>query len=561
MRRWLLMGLLGSVAATIAAQAPAPQVLRIPAADAATRQQLSLWFGHLVVERDSGDVLVDADAYSRDRLRLRGIEYMIETEATAQLQRKLAALRGDPREIPGFACYRTVEDTLDTIDDLVATYPQLASQIDIGVSWRRTQDSAQGWPLRVLRLSNQTVGGDKPKLFAMSGMHAREYTTSELMTRFAEQLLAGYGSDADATWLLDHHEFHLLLAANPDGRKRAETGLLWRKNENWLDGACSPPNPPNNDGIDLNRNFPWGWNQFGGSDGDPCSDTFRGPLAASEPETQAVIDYVMQLFPDTRPGDSNDQTTPAADDTQGLFLDVHSFSQLVLWPWGGTELAAGNADQLARLGKRLAWINDYEPQQGVDLYPTDGTTTDFAYGELGLPAYTIELGIWFFEDCEVAESVTFPDNLKMLRYAARTLHAPYLLPAGPDADSLQLDATQATQGTVVTLSARIDDTRYRDPGPESPSHVIAGATVFLNRLPWHDGGPGLAMSAGDGSFNGTTEEVEVAIDTTRIPPGRHLLIVQGHDVASEYGPPAAIFLDVVADADRIFGNDFDPAPF
>jgi carboxypeptidase T len=99
------------------------------------------------------------------------------------------------------------------------------------------------------------------------------------MTRFAETLIEGYGVDADLTWLLDEHEIHLMLHANPDGRKQAETGLSWRKNtnENYC-GATSTSR-----GADLNRNFAFQWGCCGGSSGDACSSTFRGASAASEP--------------------------------------------------------------------------------------------------------------------------------------------------------------------------------------------------------------------------------------------------------------------------------------
>ena len=54
-----------------------------------------------------------------------------------------------------------------------------------------------------------------------SAIHAREYTTAELTTRFAEHLVNNYNVDADITWLLDHFELHLVPQANPDGRKIA----------------------------------------------------------------------------------------------------------------------------------------------------------------------------------------------------------------------------------------------------------------------------------------------------------------------------------------------------
>ena len=63
-----------------------------------------------------------------------------------------------------------------------------------------------GYDLQVLRLTNSATPGPKPKLFVHGAIHAREYTTAELVTRFGEELVAGYGIDPDATWLLDHHD-------------------------------------------------------------------------------------------------------------------------------------------------------------------------------------------------------------------------------------------------------------------------------------------------------------------------------------------------------------------
>lgn len=529
-------------------------VVRIASTDAGTIRRLGALFGHIAVDRGKGQVLLDTDRAGLALLAGEGIAYEIDDAGTDLLRASLAPAE-QLRTIPGYACYRTVEETGQTIDALVAAYPALASAIDIGPSWRRTQNAAQGYALRVLKLSNAATAGVKPKLFAMTAIHAREYTTAELLARFAEQLLAGYGVDADATWLLDHFEFHLLLHANPDGRKRAESGIAWRKNENTVGGACptQPPSGSSHPGIDLNRNYPLFWSYpNGGSSTQTCSETFRGPAAGSEPETQAVVDYVRGLFPDTRPGEPADEATPADPDTQGLFLDIHSYSRLVLWSWGHRELASGNSDALARLGMRLAWFNDYDPRQSVGLYPTRGTTVDFAYGELGVPAYTIELGIAFFEDCSTFESSTLPLNLAALRYAARTLQAPYRLPAGPDAIELRVEPDLLVPGDVATLTARIDDGRYKDPDPEyvpptppaMPRHPIAGADYYLDALPWQPEAEGTALTAVDGSFDDSAEDVLAQIDTAPLAVGKHLIHVQGRDAAGEHGPPAAVFLDI-----------------
>lgn len=534
-----------------------PQVVRIHAADPAIRAQVGELVGHLHLDPASGIATLEADAHVRSRLAGLGIPWQVDAPATAELLAWLDAAAGVGQGIPGFDCYRTVEETLATMAQLTATYPQLAELVTIGESWEREQDPGQGYPLQVLRLTNQQTRGPKPVLFAMSAIHAREYTPAELMTRFAEQLLTGYGKDADATWLLDHNEFHLLLQANPDGRKRAEQNVLWRKNTNTVAAPCSIVTSSNHPGIDLNRNFPWGWQASGTGTPARCSATYPGPAPASEPETRAVTDYLVSVFPDRRPGNPQDPTIPADIDTQGMFLDMHSYTGLVLWPWG-TSGTTGNNAAFVTLGRRLAWFNDYVPQQSVLLYPTRGTTVDFAYGELGVPAFTYEIGETFFKSCGVFESTILPDNLASLRYAARTLHAPYRLPAGPDSRDVQATPATRLQGQPLTVQALVDDRGYRHgPGaPVSQPQVISGATLYLNRLPWQAGAQGLPMVATDGAFDASHEQVQRTLGTRSFQPGRHLLVVQGENTGGHAGPPAAVFVDILPDPDRIFGHDF-----
>ena len=134
--------------------------------------------------------------------------------------------------------------------------------------------------MQVLTLTNKATTGVKPKLLVTGSIHAREYTPAELTTRFAEYLLSRYGTDADVTWMLDTQEVQLVLQTNPDGRKRAEAGVSWRKNVNNTNGCATSVV-----GTDLNRNFSFLWNT-GGSSADPCNETYMGPSAASEPRTQ-----------------------------------------------------------------------------------------------------------------------------------------------------------------------------------------------------------------------------------------------------------------------------------
>lgn len=538
------------LAFALGARAQAPEdvsVLRAWFNDETQLRAVSHLLGHAQIDREKGLLRTEADHALRVQLAAAGFRLETDIDATLSLRRLLAAERSGLKSIPGFACYRTVEETQTSMQALVNAYPDLVEIVDIGPTWQAL-DGVGGYTLKVLRATQRGIAGPKPKLFMMTSVHAREYTPAELGTRFVEELLAGYGSDPEATWLLDHHELHALLQANPDGRKRAETGVLWRKNHNTTHCGAG-----NSAGVDLNRNFPFEWGNWNGSSGTACNDTFRGPFPASEPETQAVIDYVRSRFEDTR---DTPLAAPADPDTQGIFLDIHSYSGLVLWPWGFTSTLAPNATALQALGRRLAWFNNYTPQASVGLYPTDGTTDDFAYGELGLPAYTFELGTAFFQDCASFENTILPNNRNALRYALRAARAPYRQPAGPDAYGLRVEPDLVSPGDSVRVVATLDDVRQREgsftaSGPQPPVQAIASARAYLGAIPWEAGATGMPMQASDGAFNASVEQAQVDLPTAGLSIGRHLVYVQGRDAAGNDGPPAAVFIDLVDPAGLI----------
>ncbi len=489
------------------------------------------------VNYDQGYLVIDVTPAEYDQLQKAGFRLEIDEKLTALYTSPAQAAPGQVDGIPGYACYRTVEESFATAVNIAAAHPDLATWTDIGNSWEKSVGLG-GYDLMVLKLTNSAIPGPKPKLFIMSSIHAREYTPAELNTRFAEYLINNYGSDADATWLLDYHEIHLLLQSNPDGRKKAETGLSWRKNTNQ--NYCGTTSTAR--GADLNRNFSFEWGCCGGSSGSQCDDTYRGPTPASEPEVQAVEAYVRANFPDQRgPG----LTDPAPADATGIFLDLHSYSQLVLWPWGFTSTVAPNGTALQTLGRKFAYFNSYEPDQAIGLYPTDGTTDDFAYGELGIAAYTFELGTSFFQDCGTFENSILPDNLEALVYAAKTARTPYLTPAGPDALNLVLSSYGPAPGSVFTVTASINDTRFNNQNGTEPTQTIYAAEIYVDTPPWAAGAAPIAMTAVDGAFNQTIEAVRGTIDTTGLSNGRHILFVRGQDAANNWGPVSAEFFFVL----------------
>ncbi len=498
-----------------------------------------------------GYVIVQVNAEEARELRALGFRlepdphWLTQQREQARMEsgeRRRQALAAGQRQtlagIPNYSCYPTVEEVFIVAQGMVSAKPQLASWIDIGDSWEKTRGTG-GYDLRVLKLSNSAVSGPKPKLFVNAGIHAREYATTPLVLEFARRLVNGYGVDADATWILDHHEIHLLLATNPDGRKKAETGLLWRKNTNTAYcGATS-----NSRGADLNRNFGFGWNSTGGSgsSGNACNETYRGPSAASEPETRAVEAYIRSLWTDRRGPNRSD---PAPLDTSGIHLDIHSHGRLLLWPWGTNGSVAGNDVQLATLGRKFAYWNGHTPERSLDLYETDGTSDGPSYGELGVAAFTFELGTAFFEQCSYYNNTLLPGNMPALFYAAKVVRTPYQTPAGPDITQLALSAGRVTAGTPVTLDARVDDTRYNQSNGTEPTQAIAAAEAYLDVPPWQAGAQALPLAAVDGSYNSSAEAVRGTLNTTGLATGRHLVYVRGRDAAGNWGAFSAVFLDI-----------------
>ena len=529
----------------LADEATPPLIVRIFFDSAEALAELFEEFDVLEQPATNGYITALVSQEEWERLSAEGYRAEIDTAQTEQMVSALAQLRQAQLQsaaslagIPGFTCYRTVEETYSALQGLATAQPQLASWIDIGDSWEKlTPGGKAGYDLFALKLTNSLIPGPKPKFMLIAAIHAREYTTAELATRFAEELVAKYNVDPDVTWLLDYFEIHILPQANPDGRKMAEGGQLWRKNTDNDDGCASTSFW----GTDLNRNSSFKWNN-GGSSSNACNDTYHGPSAASEPETQAIQNYASSIFPDQRGPNDND-AAPAT--TEGVFISLHSYGRLVLFPWGYTTTAAPNTTALQTLGRKFGYSNGYEVCNGpACLYGTSGTTDDFTYGEFGVASYTIELGQTFFEQCTAFQSTILPNNMPALYYAAKAARRPYQNPAGPDALTVAVNPAVVGAGTPVVLTATINDSRYNSNGwGTEPTQAIQAARYTIDAPSW-TGAATVAMSAVDGTFNSTSEAVTGQIDTSSLTPGRHTIFVEGQDSAGNWGVLGSVFLTI-----------------
>lgn len=498
-----------------------PAVVRIRAATPEESRRLIALGIELLEARDGDDLFAWVTPAEQDALLADGWDVRIDPEHTLMLRgTQLQTIRTG---------YRTVEETEQFLRNMAARYPHLATLVDFGDSWERQQSGGlRGYDLLALRLTNGAVPGPKPVFFLIAAIHAREMTTAELATRFIDHLLTQYGRDPNVTWILNEHEIVVVPIANPDGRKVAEQGYFQRKNmNNRNDANCTfPPSPIDQFGVDLNRNFAFAWGTVHGPEINPCSQVYPGIEAASEPETQALQAFIRSLYPyHTRLVD-NDRPAPAT--TSGVVISLHSYSNLVLWPWGHSSKLAPNAAALEQLGRRLAHFSGYLPMQSVYLYPTSGTTDDWSYAELGIASYTFEIGPTSgicggfmppYACLDQGQDGSFwTNNLPALLYAARVARLPYLQPAGPDVR----DITIVGDTDVFTLTITLD----------GRNHPVAAARMYVDESPWRGGQP-IDLQPLDGAFDSEIEQGQIVLSRNT---NAFLFLIHGSNADGDWGP-------------------------
>lgn len=260
--------------------------------------------------------------------------------------------------------YHTYAEIDKELHDLQVAFPQIAKVFDLGQS----HEERKIWAIKIS--DNVSVEEDEPEILFMGGHHAREWISVDVPFLLAKYLLENYSADASITNYVDQGEIWIIPLLNPDGHQHSVTAnRLWRKNrKNNGDGTF---------GVDLNRNYSFQWGGPGSS-GDTFSEIYRGPEPFSEPETKTIRDFMNQ------------------HDFVAM-VSYHSYSQLVLYPWGYTSSAAPDEvllDHLANtMSDSILTVHGkmYIAQQSSDLYLASGDATDWLYGETRVPSYTIEL--------------------------------------------------------------------------------------------------------------------------------------------------------------------------
>ncbi len=327
------------------------------------------------------------DAEELAELQSRGYRIAVEIE---DMERYYSSrLRG-----PNFGQFHTYSEAEDFLDALHAAYPLITTAKD---SIGATIEGRAIWAFKIS--DNPDIDESEPEVLFDGMHHAREPMSLEVQIHFMNWLTENYGTDPEATFLVDNREIWFIPIVNPDGFCYNETtyptgGGMWRKNRRDNSGTC--------EGVDLNRNYPLQWGGVGSS-ADPCDETYRGASAGSEPEVQVYMDFI------------------AAHEFVAN-VSFHSVAGLVLLPWGYTNTHTADDATFRIICNEMAESNGYDVgQAGEVLYNCSGTTTDWLYAEHDVWATCIEVSGSGFWPAESEIAGLNAENLWPQIYLTRTI--------------------------------------------------------------------------------------------------------------------------------------------
>jgi carboxypeptidase T len=266
------------------------------------------------------------------------------------------------------------------------------------------EPSIEGRSIRAVKIGDRTRSA-RPGILVIAGAHAREVVNPDMLLRLGVKLCQAVVDQTGLTFggksygsgvlksLIDRTDLYFLPLVNPDGRNfvQSPTGdPMWRKNRNPNPGLPAK-------GVDLNRNYDFLWSSGIGTSANSNSDTYKGAALFSEPETRNVR-ALLDEHPNIR-----------------MLLDVHSYSELVLYPWGDDNNQSNNPNMnfrnpafdglrgslgdgvyrefmpvqdldwfvrnSARVRDAIALVRGrvYTAEQSPDLYATTATSDDYVF--------------------------------------------------------------------------------------------------------------------------------------------------------------------------------------
>ncbi|KAH9529096.1 Sodium-dependent noradrenaline transporter [Dermatophagoides farinae] len=267
--------------------------------------------------------------------------------------------------------YHRYEDINRFMDELSKKSNNLVEKFVLGESYEKRT-------IYYIRISDSKES-EKPVIYIQGGIHAREWISTAVVTYFAQQLVNGViNSDLNTLQLIKKFDFYITPVLNVDGYEYSHIQRrLWRKTRSINGRSISDCR-----GVDPNRNYDFHWGKKGSSSY-LCSETYSGKKAFSEPEIRAEADFIKKKL----------------GKRVKVYIAVHSYNQLWLYPWGHEIKNSPHVEKLSEKAKIAteALYKRYKTrfQYGSSIKfqdVTSGESIDWAHGKASIPyAYQVEL--------------------------------------------------------------------------------------------------------------------------------------------------------------------------
>ncbi|MBI4548291.1 MAG: T9SS type A sorting domain-containing protein [Ignavibacteriae bacterium] len=378
--------------------------IRIFVSDKSTLDQI--WSSGIDFEGSTGKIggwmEFVAGKFELDQLKARNISYQILIEDLALYYSD--QLPPVPTNALGFGYgsmggFYTFSEVGQQLDSMKLLYPSLITdKLSIGTS-------IEGRTIWVVKISDNPDVDEstEPEVLYTALHHAREPQGMMTVLYYMWWLLENYGTNTEATYLVNNRQLWFIPVVNPDGYVYNQTtnpsgGGMWRKNRR--------DNGNGSFGVDPNRNYgPYEmWNAAnGGSSTSTSNETYRGTAPFSEPENQ-VIDNFMRSH--------NIKTC----------FNYHTYGNYLIYPWGYLSQENGDSAIYRDWTYDMIAANHYNngtDQQTVN-YSTRGNSDDYMFGDTTKPlTYTMtpEVGITGF----------WPSSSQIFPLAIENLHQNKLL--------------------------------------------------------------------------------------------------------------------------------------
>jgi hypothetical protein len=384
------------------------------------------------------------------------------------------------------ATYETLEAIIGRMQDIASAHPAIAQLVDITATYN-TPPTAEGRHLYALKISdNVAVDEDEPAMLIVSAHHAREITTPLITLGAATRLTAGYASDARIAAAVDGHEIWIAPIWNPDGYSHVfATDNLWRKNRRVFAGGV---------GVDQNRNYAQGWGASCAGSTSVGSETYKGPSASSEAETQTLMTW-------------------SARERFAKVIDYHSYGREVLY--GYRCLAHPFTSWMQQEAVALSLASGYG---GTTRVPSaEGEHQEWQFAKMGAYAFLIETHTQFqpsYSSAVSEASLVWPGILSVLERA---------IPVSGH-------VTDARTGAPLTASIEMLDVTFPNGevnasgGAFGAYHVFVPPGTYDVRFSAPGYGPSVSrLTVTPGSA--TVVDVQLTPITTEPPPPQNLRIV------------------------------------